>query len=190
LLAVTPFAVNTKLSGPVIDRSGEVTAAWWSCGAQGFGCSVGGVLGDVHGRFGKPQILARSPRLGTAQAIVANRAVAWSSCLDDSCSVTVASAKTDGRFERPQKLTGNGLLMVFTGDVHGNQLIVWRAKGGGVWAATRHGLGRFTPPHRLSTVSVAAVGAITGAFGPRGEAIVEWTLPGGGANAAVYRTAH
>ncbi len=155
VLATTEYSARTQIAGPAIDDHGNVTAAWAGCVADGRGCSIGAVRGDVHGRFARPVVLAKTPLAGTRVRVQATPgAVAWNSCLADRCSVFASIADSHGRFGAARKLTNNGSLQFLIGNSHGDGMIVWKDASGSIWAATRR---RGRRPVELATPRIERV---------------------------------
>lgn len=203
VLAPTPHGAYIQLLGaPVVGNQASVTVAWQECpfppgDPQGErGCSIAAARGNLHGSFGRAQTLARTPRRANAQVsgLVGDRTVAVQRCAPRRrCSISVALGNRHGGFATPQRITTDGRLQLLSGDARGDQLILWTTKDRILYGAVRPAdAAHFGRAHRLSAAGVAfdantgALG-VTGAFGPRGEAIVGWELAAGATMAAVYR---
>jgi hypothetical protein len=191
VLARTPYVANAWVYGPAVDRTGQVTVAWLECGAQRRHCSVSAERANANGKYG-PAL--KIPNMGVAAIAPGTLALsqchgnscAISFCLHARCSISVALANKHNGFSRPQQITANGQLDQLATDRSGDQLLVWTASDGSIWAATRAPTsGRFSPPHELAPPGNQGEN-ITAAFGSRGEAIVAWGSVSGGSMAEVY----
>ncbi|MDQ2760607.1 MAG: hypothetical protein M3Y17_09320 [Actinomycetota bacterium] len=193
-----PLQTGPNATGFIIatDRDGSVTVGWFGCSAGNRDCGVYGEQGSVYGGFaGQPALLAadtphvRLTGLGTASAVAVQRCAAHR-----RCTIGVALADRSRRFGQLQPITADGRLP-FTAvgrgadlqsDSRDDLLLIWTNHRGIVYAATRSTRAhRFGPPHRLSGPGVNA-NTVTSAYGPRGEAIVAWSLHSGKTMAAVY----
>ena len=211
VLARTPYVANTSLLGaPAVGDTGKVTVAWQECGSQGLGCSIAAASGSFHGGLGRSQVLARTSRTSGVQlsGLVGDGDVAVErSGPGRRFSIGVALVGHHSRFGRLRPITTDGQLQMFDGDSRGDQMIVWTTRHRGLYAATRRaGARRFGVPHRLvasgvrfsafvsapDCLTATAQGCDNAAeasagFGPRGEAILAWSLRTGATYAAVYR---
>ena len=169
-------------TGPIVDGRGNVTVAWGACGAGQLGCSIAAASGDARGSFGPSRTLATTPRVAaiTIQALVGDGDVAIERCGPGSrCSISVAFAGARRHFGKPQRVTADAKrLELLVGDARGDQLLVWNGSDGRERAATRRAGSRRFGPSRTLSAPGAVVDRVTGAFGPRGEALVVWTEPG------------
>lgn len=165
--------------GIAIDRDGSVTVAWNGCATGNQACGVYGKQGSVYTGFaGQPTLIAASAP--HARLLVADGAVGVQQCAAHRrCTIAVALARADRQFTRPQQIPANGgRLLALQSDDRGDLLVVWSTNRNVLYAATRASGGRrLSAPHRLSKPG-AHPGAVTAAFGPRGEAIVAWSQSG------------
>lgn len=194
VLATTPSVgfLGLDLGPPAVGERGNLTVAWDECQDQSTSrCSIAAARGNLHGGFGRSQTLDRGPQ---STGLVGDGTVAVERCgRGGRCSISVALANRHGGFGRLQRITAHGQLQLLDGDARGDQIIVWTARNRSLYAATRRAnAAHFGQPHRLSGSGVrlsivTGAAEVSAAFGPRGKAIVAWSLRTGATFAAVYR---
>jgi hypothetical protein len=186
------------LGGPVglaADADGELTAEWTDCQAGTLSngqlsttdCDIAATTGSVtrgfraRARSSAPvatgTTLARARSGTTLSALTADRGVAVSRCVAHrGCSFTATTARPGGGFRSAHRLGRGTTLISLSGDDHGDLLAVWTDGHDHLYAATASAAtGRWSADHALSAGAVNPAD-VSAAYGPRGRAVVAWSV--------------